>query len=46
MEKSLTPPITLGFVLIPRFSMLAFFSAVEPLRIANRLAGRAPIVGS
>ncbi|WP_207031426.1 GlxA family transcriptional regulator [Salinicola sp. DM10] len=41
VEKSLTPPITLGFVLIPRFSMLAFFSAVEPLRIANRLAGRA-----
>lgn len=29
-----------GFLLIPHFSMMAFFSAVEPLRIANRLAGR------
>jgi transcriptional regulator GlxA family with amidase domain len=26
--------------MIPRFSMIAFTSAVEPLRIANRLAGR------
>lgn len=28
------------FLLLPQFSMIAFFSAVEPLRIANRLAGR------
>ena len=33
-------PLRLGFVLIPRFSMIAFTSAVEPLRIANRLSGR------
>ena len=31
----------LGFLLLPQFSMMAFFSAVEPLRIANRIAGRA-----
>ena len=34
-------PEPVGFLLVPRFSMMAFFSAVEPLRIANRLAGRA-----
>jgi len=33
-------PQRIGFVLIPRFSMIAFTSAVEPLRIANRLSGR------
>ena len=33
-------PERIGFVLLPRFSMMAFFSAVEPLRIANRLSGR------
>lgn len=33
-------PAVLGFLLIPQFSMIAFASAVEPLRIANRLAGR------
>ena len=31
---------TVGFCLVPSFSMLAFTSAVEPLRAANRLAGR------
>jgi transcriptional regulator GlxA family with amidase domain len=34
-------PERIGFLLVPRFSMMAFFGAVEPLRIANRLAGRA-----
>jgi transcriptional regulator GlxA family with amidase domain len=29
-----------GFLLLPRFSLLAFTSAVEPMRSANRLAGR------
>jgi transcriptional regulator GlxA family with amidase domain len=29
------------FVLIPNFTMLAFATAIEPLRIANRMAGRA-----
>ncbi len=30
---------TVVFVLVPRFSMIAFSSAIEPLRIANRLHG-------
>ncbi|MCG8354821.1 MAG: GlxA family transcriptional regulator [Kiloniellales bacterium] len=29
-----------GFYLLPQFSMICFASAVEPLRSANRLAGR------
>ena len=33
-------PQPIGFLLIPKFSSMAFFSAVEPLRVANRLAGR------
>jgi AraC family carnitine catabolism transcriptional activator len=33
-------PERVGFLLLPRFSMMAFFSAVEPLRIANRVSGR------
>ena len=31
---------TILFLLIPDFSMIAFTSAIEPLRIANRLSGR------
>ena len=31
-------PQTIGFLLLPQFSMMAFVSAVEPLRVANRLA--------
>jgi AraC family carnitine catabolism transcriptional activator len=34
-------PEPIGFLLAPKFSMMAFLCAVEPLRIANRLAGRA-----
>lgn len=30
----------IGFLLVPGFSAMAFFSAVEPLRVANRLSGR------
>lgn len=30
----------LAFLLVPEFSLMSFSSAVEPLRIANRLAGR------
>jgi AraC family carnitine catabolism transcriptional activator len=33
-------PQPIGFLLIPKFSSMAFFSAVEPLRVANRLAGK------
>ena len=31
----------IAFYLAPQFSMMAFVSAVEPLRVANRLGGRA-----
>ncbi|WP_028671199.1 GlxA family transcriptional regulator [Saccharospirillum impatiens] len=34
-------PEHIGLLLVPRFAMVALFSAIEPLRIANRLAGRA-----
>jgi len=30
----------IGFLLVPQFSMIAFTSAVEPLRLANRASGR------
>jgi putative intracellular protease/amidase len=30
----------IGFLLVPRFSMIAFTSAIEPLRLANRVSGR------
>jgi AraC family carnitine catabolism transcriptional activator len=33
-------PEAIGFLLLPRYSAMAFFSAIEPLRVANRLAGR------
>ncbi|ALM52448.1 GlxA family transcriptional regulator [Halomonas huangheensis] len=32
-------PEQIGFLLLPRFAMVALFSAIEPLRIANRFAG-------
>jgi transcriptional regulator GlxA family with amidase domain len=34
------PPEPFAFVLVPNFSMMAFVSALEALRIANRMAGR------
>jgi transcriptional regulator GlxA family with amidase domain len=33
-------PLRIDFVLVPNFSLMAFASAVEPLRSANRMAGR------
>jgi len=33
-------PQVIGFLLVPNFSMMAFTSAVEPLRSANRMSGR------
>lgn len=37
-----TSPIErIGFLLVPQFTLLAFASAVEPLRLANRATGRA-----
>jgi transcriptional regulator GlxA family with amidase domain len=32
-------PETIGFFLVPKFSMIAFTSAIEPLRMANRMSG-------
>ncbi|WP_136246870.1 GlxA family transcriptional regulator [Halomonas borealis] len=40
LDYSGPTPEPIGFLLLPRFSMMAFFSAVEPLRIANRISGR------
>lgn len=34
-------PETVGFLLIPQFSMIAFAAAIEPLRLANHVSGRA-----
>lgn len=34
-------PAHIGFLLIPDFALLAYASAIEPLRAANRLSGRA-----
>jgi AraC family carnitine catabolism transcriptional activator len=39
-SPAIEAPQTLGFLLLPQYSMMAFVSAVEPLRVANRLAGR------
>ena len=33
-------PQNIGFVLVPNFSMIAFVSAIEPLRLANRMSGK------
>lgn len=33
-------PVTVTFVLLPKFTMLAFSSAIEPLRMANQLTGQ------
>ena len=33
-------PMHVGFLLIPDFALLAYASAIEPLRAANRLSGR------
>ena len=32
-------PLRVAFVLVPRFSMIAFSSAVEAMRLANRASG-------
>lgn len=39
MNKPVTKPIRYGFLLLPRYSMIAFSSAIEVLRMANRLSG-------
>jgi len=35
-----TRPLRFGFLLLPRYSMIAVSSAIEPLRMANQLDGR------
>jgi len=37
--KNAGSPVSIGFLLVPNFSLLAFSSSVEPLRMANQLAG-------
>lgn len=38
-SKNAGAPASIGFLLVPNFSMLAFSSSIEPLRMANQLAG-------
>ena len=40
IDDNFRPVNDFAFLLMPGFSAMAFFSAVEPLRVANRLAGR------
>ena len=40
VKATMEDPGRLAFLLVPGFSMMAFASAVEPLRVANRLSGR------
>jgi transcriptional regulator GlxA family with amidase domain len=39
-ENSTSKPEHFGFLQMPNYSMIAFSSAIEPLRMANRSAGR------
>jgi transcriptional regulator GlxA family with amidase domain len=39
VAASASGPSAVDFLLVPKFSMMAFAAAVEPLRVANRLAG-------
>jgi transcriptional regulator GlxA family with amidase domain len=39
-EISRAGPTQIGFLLVPHFSMMAFISAIEPLRAANLLSGK------
>jgi transcriptional regulator GlxA family with amidase domain len=38
-RRAKSPPYTVGFYLVPEFPMMAFASAIEPLRAANRMSG-------
>ena len=37
-DKAEVKPSHFGFLLVPNYSMIAFTSAIEPLRMANRAA--------
>ena len=41
LEANGRTPLKLAFLLLPQYSLMAFSSAAEPLRAANRMAGRA-----
>lgn len=38
-SKQSRPPLRYGFLLLPNFSLIAFSSAIEPLRMANWVTG-------
>jgi AraC family transcriptional regulator, glycine betaine-responsive activator len=38
--KPMGQPVRVAFFLVPQFSMMAFAAAIEPLRSANRVAGK------
>ena len=40
LDKIHNLPTIIDIILIPDFSLMAFSSAIEPLRLANRLADR------
>ncbi|MFT5504901.1 MAG: transcriptional regulator GlxA family with amidase domain [Gammaproteobacteria bacterium] len=40
IEKAETRPLQISFMLLSNYSMIAFTSAIEPLRMANRAAGK------
>ena len=39
-SRSLADVTSVVFLLVPQFSMIAFSSAIEPLRLANRVHGQ------
>ena len=39
-DKTASKPEHFGFLQVPNYSMIAFSSAIEPLRMANRDAGK------
>jgi transcriptional regulator GlxA family with amidase domain len=41
LAKAASPPYVVGFYLVPEFPLMAFASAIEPLRSANRMRGEA-----
>lgn len=40
MDQPASPPMSVGFVLVPDFPLMAYAAALEPLRAANVLSGR------
>ena len=40
MNEQASEPEIVAFLLVPNFTMIAFSSALEPLRIANRMSGK------